>query len=57
MQFLKKTQETCHSEARFIGRGICFFSTAAKQIPRAIVPRFGMRSSFGLNRTIRPLVV
>jgi hypothetical protein len=27
-----KNLKTCHSEARFIGRGICFFSTAPQQI-------------------------
>jgi hypothetical protein len=32
-RILNKNLKTCHSEARFIGRGICFFLTAAQQIP------------------------
>jgi hypothetical protein len=28
-----KNLKTCHSDARFIGRGICFFATSARQIP------------------------
>jgi adenylosuccinate lyase len=33
---------TCHSEARLIGRGICFSCTPAQQIPRVSMPRIEM---------------
>jgi hypothetical protein len=48
--------KTCHSEARFIGRGICFFLTAAQQIPNCPLPTDGTFTGFReLECGVRPV--
>jgi hypothetical protein len=48
---ISKKPNPCHSEARFTWRGICFLPAAEQQIPRAIMPRFGMTIFFGICKS------
>jgi hypothetical protein len=54
----KTTPPPCHSEASFIGEESAFCQPRKQQIPRAIMPRFGMTILWGFsNYTTTPIWV